>query len=192
MAHYTPAAGLELPARSAYASPQKAMHSPYSFKRFLLLVAACAALPVAAWTQGITFVRLSASPGMVTFRLAPTGVAPGSLPVSLTTQWNLRRGNVLTLYAYFTNPSAALSAGGASNIPSSAVSGTDASGTLLPFTGSGPFSTGGSLTIYQQRIRGANRTGIRTDAMSLQINTTGLGLGPGTYSGTLVIHAAAF
>ena len=168
------------------------MHFPYSFKRFLFLVAACAALPVAAWTQGITFVTVSASPGMVTFRLAPTGVAPGSMPVSLTTQWNLRRGNVLTLYAYFSNPAAALSAGGASNIPSSHVSGTDASGTLLPFTGSGPLSTGGSLTIYQQRILGRNRRGTRTDAMSLQINTTGLGLGPGTYSGTLIIHAEAF
>lgn len=167
------------------------MYSPHSFKRFLYLVAACAALPLAAWTQGLTFVRVSASPGMVTFLLAPAGVAPGSTPVSLTTQWNLRPGNVLTLYAYFTNPPAALSFG-ASNIPSSAVFGTDASGTLQPFTGSGPFSTGGSLTIYRQRIRGATRSGLRTDAMSLQINTTGLGLGPGTYSGILVIHAEAF
>jgi hypothetical protein len=191
MAHSPPAARLELPARSAYASPQKAMPSPYNFKRLLCLVAACIALPLTAWTQGITFVRISAAPGLVTFRLAPTGVAPGSMPVSLTTQWNLRRGTSLTLYAYFTNPPAALSSG-ASKIPSSAVSGTDASGTLRPFTGSGPFSTGGSLTIYQQRIRGRNRRGTRTDAMSLQINTTGLGLGPGLYTGTLVIHAEAF
>jgi hypothetical protein len=167
------------------------MHFPYSFKRFLSVVAACAALPLAAWTQGITFVRVSAAPGMVTFRLAPTGIAPGSSPVDITTQWRLRRGNTLTLYAYFTTPRAALSGGGAGNIPSSSVFGTDASGRLLPFTGSGPFSTGGSLTIFQQRIRGRNRRGQRTDAMRLQINTTGLGLGPGNYSGILVIHAEA-
>jgi hypothetical protein len=172
--------------------PRKAMHPSCSFKRFLCLVAACAALPVAVWAQGITFIRVSASPGLVTFRLAPRGVAFGSAPVSLTTQWRLRRGNVMTLYAYFTSPPAALSAGGASNIPSSRVAGTDASGRLLPFTGSGPFSNGGSLTIFQVRIRGGNRRGQRTDAMSLQIDTTGLGLGPGTYSGTLVIHAEAF
>lgn len=167
------------------------MHSPCSFKRFLCIFAGCIALPVAGWTQGLTFVRVSASPGAVTFLLPPTGIASGSMPVSLTTQWNLHPGNVLTLYAYFTNPPAALTSGGASNIPSSAVSGTDASGALRPFTGSGPFSTGGSLTIYQQRILGHNRQGQRTDAMSLQINTTGLGLGPGIYAGTLVIHAEA-
>ncbi|HEV1995218.1 MAG TPA: hypothetical protein VGR03_12890, partial [Candidatus Acidoferrum sp.] len=176
MALYPPAAELELTPPSAYASPQKAMHCPYSFKRFLCLLAACAVLPVAVWAQGITFISVSASPGLVSFRLAPSGVAPGSTPVSLTTQWRLRRGNVITLYAYFTNPPAALSAGGASNIPSSHVSGTDASGRPLPFTGSGPFSNGASLTIFQVRIRGVNRRGQRTDAMSLQIDTTGLGL----------------
>ncbi len=148
------------------------------------------ALPLAAWTQGITFVRVSAAPGIVMFRLAPAGVANGSTPVSLTTQWSLRRGNVLTLYAYFANPAAALSSG-AARIPSSSISGSDAAGTLRPFTGSGPFSAGGSLTIYRMPIRGINRRGLRRDSMSLQINTTGLGLGPGTYSGTLVIHAEA-
>jgi hypothetical protein len=194
MAHSPPAAALELPAQSAYASPQKAMNSPHRGRRFLGTLAVLAALPMAAWAQGPfppTFVRVAAAPGMVTFRLAPRGIARGSTPVDLTTQWRLRRGNVVTLYAYFTRPAAALTAGGAANIPSSSISGTDASGRLLPFTGSGPFSTGGSLTIFQERIRGRNRRRTRTDAMSLQIDTTGLGLGPGTYSGILVIHAEA-
>lgn len=171
------------------------MNSPHRVRWFLGIVAALAALPLSVWAQGPfapTFIRVSAAPGVVTFRLAPRGVAAGSTPVSLTTQWNLQRGNVVTLYAYFTQPAAALSAGGASNIPSSRVFGTDASGRLLPFTGSGPFSTGGSLTIFQERIRGGNRRKTRTDAMSVQIDTTGLGLGPGTYSGILVIHAEAF
>ncbi|NDQ55694.1 MAG: hypothetical protein GZ088_01315 [Acidipila sp.] len=112
--------------------------------------------------------------------------------MSVTTLWRLRRGNVLTLYAYFTNPPKALTSGGAGSIPSSNVSGTDSSGRFLPFTGSGPFSTGGSLTIYQLRIQGGNRQGTRTDAVALKIDTTGLQLGPGVYGGTLVIHADAF
>jgi hypothetical protein len=64
MAHSPPAAALELPAQSAYASPQKAMHSPYSFKRFLCAMAVLAALPLAAWAQRPprTFVRVAAAP----------------------------------------------------------------------------------------------------------------------------------
>lgn len=169
------------------------MHSRHRVKLLLRVLTAWAALPLAAWAQGPfppTFVRVSASPGLVTFRLSPSGVAPGSTPVNITTQWLLLRGNVITVYAYFTAPAAALTSG-ASKIPSSKVSGTDASGRLLPFTGSGPFSTGGSITIFQERIRGRNRRKTRTDAMSLQIDTTGLGLGPGAYSGTLVVHAEA-
>jgi hypothetical protein len=169
------------------------MPSRHRVRPFLIILAAWAALPPVAWAQGPfppTFVRVSAAPGLVTFRLPPSGIAPGSAPVNITTQWRLRRGNTLTVYAYFTAPAAALTSG-ASKIPSSKVSGTNAAGTLLPFTGSGPFSTGGSITIFQERIRGRNRGGTRTDAMSLQIDTTGLGLGPGVYSGTLVIHAEA-
>ena len=138
-----------------------------------------------------TFVQVNAIPNLVAFRLAPSGVSTGSTPVNVSTFWRLRRGNTLTLYAYFTVPAKALTSGAAGSIPSSSVFGTDSSGRFLPFTGSGPFSTGGSLTIYQLRIRGRNRRGRRTDPIALKIDTTGLRLGPGVYSGMLVVHADA-
>ena len=185
-----------MPAPSAYASAQIVMRSSHLFGLALLLLAAIAAAPPLA-SQGPepfarTFVNVSAIPGLVAFRLAPSGVSTGSNPVSVTTLWRLSRGNVLTLYAYFTNPPKALTSGGAGSIPSANVSGTDSSGTFRPFTGSGPFSTGGSLTIYQLRIQRGNRRGTRTDAVALKIDTTGLRLGPGVYGGMLVIHADAF
>lgn len=179
-----------------YTSAQSAMRSSHLFSLALWLLAAIAAAepPAAQKPQPFaqTFVNVSAIPSLVAFRLAPSGVSTGSNPVSVTTLWRLRRGNVLTLYAYFTNPPNALTSGGAGSIPSANVSGTDSSGRFLPFTGSGPFSTGGSLTIYQLRIQGGNRQGTRTDAVALKIDTTGLQLGPGVYGGTLVIHADAF
>ena len=183
-------ASAQMPMRSA----QIVTRSSHLFSLALLLLAAIAAAPPLA-SQGPsarTFVNVGAIPSLVAFRLAPSGVSTGSNPVSVTTLWRLRRGNVLTLYAYFTNPPKALTSGGAGSISSANVSGTDSSGRFLPFTGSGPFSTGGSLTIYQLRIQGGNRQGTRTDAVALKIDTTGLQLGPGVYGGTLVIHADAF
>lgn len=167
------------------------MPSHHRVRFFLRILLAWAALPLGAWAQGPgSFVSVAASPGLVMFSLAPSGIAAGSAPVNITTQWLLHPGNVVTVYAYFTVPAAALTSG-AAKIPSSNISGTDASGKLLPFTGSGPFSMGGSITIFQERISGGNHNKTRTDAMSLQIDTTGLGLGPGVYSGTLVVHAEA-
>jgi len=96
----------------------------------------------------------------------------------------------LTLYAYFSIPAAALSGVAGRRIPSSKVSGKIGGAAFSPFTGVGPFSAGGSLTIFGQRVRG-NRRGTRTDSLDLQIDTTGLGLAPGAYSGILRIQAQA-
>ncbi len=153
-----------------------------------------AALSLAANAQGPlapSFIRVSAAPGLVTFRLRPNGPANGSSPVTLVTSWRLQQAVQVSVYAYFSNPPAALSSSGG-KIPSSSVFGTDASGRLLSFTGTGPFSRGGSLTVFQERVLGRNRRRTRTDSMSLQINTTGLKLGPGNYTGLLIIQAHVF
>jgi hypothetical protein len=77
------------------------------------------------------------------------------------------------------------------SIPSSHVLGRLPGGTFTPFTGAGPFSPGGSLLIFSQQVRN-NKRATRTDAVDLQIDTTGLNLQPGVYTGTLRIQAIAF
>lgn len=134
---------------------------------------------------------ISAAPGLVTFALPPNGVATGSSPVSITTTWQIQRGGTqVSVYAYFTNSAAALTNGMGSDIPSARVSGSINGGPLAPFTGTGPFSAGGSLTVFTQQVRN-NKSVTRTDTVNLQIDTTGLGLRAGSYSGVIRIQSFA-
>jgi len=134
---------------------------------------------------------IAVSPGLVSFTLKPSGVSSGSAPVTVTTTWQIQRGGTtITLYAYFSSPAAALRSGPGNVIPSSRVFGKVGTRPFSPFTAVGPFSAGGSLMIYSERVRG-NRQNTRTDTLDLQINTTGLTLSPGTYTGVLTILAQA-
>jgi hypothetical protein len=137
-------------------------------------------------------ITITASPGLVNFNLARSGIANGSVPVSITTSWVLPIlfGSVAE-YAYFASP-AALTDGAGDNIPSSSVSGSYDGGAYAPFTGASPFAGGSSLTLFNQFVLiFFNTTTTRTDTLNLQISTTGLNLPSGTYAGVLHIQAQA-
>jgi hypothetical protein len=134
---------------------------------------------------------ITAAPGLVSFALKPTGVAKGSFPVVITTTWRIQRGGTsVRVYAYFSNPPAALANSTGGNIPSSRVFGKVNTGSFLPFTGNSPLNSGGSLFIFDQQVKN-NKQLTRNDSVDLQIDTTGLQLSPGAYSGAMRIQALA-
>lgn len=147
-----------------------------------------------------TSLTVSAAPGLVNFALVRSGVANGSSAINITTSWSLPvRYTTVQEYAYFTSTVAALTDGAADNIPSAKVSGSPNGGAFAPFTGNSPFAAGSSLLIFStdpaggnNQNNGGNNTQTRTDTLSLRIDTTGLNLPAGTYSGTLNIRAQAF
>jgi hypothetical protein len=165
----------------------------------LLLTASAARAQINANVAGVnlaatldTSLTVVAAPNAVNFALVPNGVANGSAPITVTTIWSLRP-NVgdLTVYAYFTTPAAALSNGAGANIASARVAGSANGGPFVPFTGNSPFAVGSSITVATWRILGNNRDGTRQDTLGLQIDTTGLALPAGTYTGVLTIQAQA-
>ena len=131
-------------------------------------------------------ISVAAMPGLVNFALLPAGPANGDSPITITTTWDLNPSvTSVTLYAYFIDSAAALSSGLGDRIPSGNVYGKVGTGAFTSFTGSGPFGAGGSLTIFSENILGRNRRKTRTDALELRIDTAGLALPAGTYTGTL-------
>jgi hypothetical protein len=141
---------------------------------------------------------VSASPSVVNFNLVAGGVAHGSASVAVTTSWT---GSLclisctISLYGYFSNPTAALSGGGSPvvDIPSSAVLGQVPTGTpttFTPFTQTAPFGgAGAGLTLFQQGYFLLNFGGSRTDSLNLEINLTNQQIPAGTYTGTLYLQA---
>jgi hypothetical protein len=144
----------------------------------------------ATLNSGLT---ITAAPGLVNFNLVRNGTATGSAPVTITTSWTLPLifGNIVE-YAYFTNPAAALRDGASDNIPSASVSGSYNGGAFTAFTGASPLAAGSSITLFNQFFFiFFTNPGTRTDTLNLQINTTGLNLPAGTYTGVLHIQAQA-
>jgi hypothetical protein len=137
-------------------------------------------------------ITITAAPGLVNFPLLPSGVTTGSSPISITTSWVLPvLFGTIHEYAYFTSPASALADGAGDNIPSANVSGSFNGGAFTAFTGASPFAAGSSMTLFNQVIfiLFGNTTGTRTDSLNLRINTTGLSLPAGTYTGVLHIQA---
>ncbi len=134
---------------------------------------------------------VSAAPSLVNFALLPNGVASGSSTITITTSWVLKPPNTVTVCAFFNSAAAALTDGAGNNIPSTNVLGSPNGGAFTPFTGTSPFSGASSVTIFSQRVLGFSRQVTRSDTLDLQINTTGLGLPAGTYTGLLRIQAQA-
>jgi hypothetical protein len=135
---------------------------------------------------------IAATPASVNFTLAASGTAAGSAQISVTTAWALlaTRSSV-TLYAFASSATAALTDGSGHNIPAANLTGSPNSGAFSSFTGNSPFGTGTSLTIFTQAITAANLNTARTDTLNLNINTTGLSLPVATYTGVLTIRAQA-
>ena len=135
---------------------------------------------------------ISATPASVNFTLAASGTAAGSAQISVTTAWALlaTRSSV-TLYAFASSATAALTDGSGHNIPAANLTGSPNGGAFSSFTGNSPFGTGTSLTIFTQAITTSNLNTTRTDTLNLNINTTGLSLPVATYTGVLTIRAQA-
>jgi hypothetical protein len=133
---------------------------------------------------------VAALPATVNFALVVNGVANGNSPVTITTSWVLNPGDAVRLYAYFTSAAAALTNGAGNNIPSANVRGSANGGAFTPFTGLSPFAAASSIRVFvEDPVTAATRT--RTDTLNLQLDTTGLTLPAGTYTGVLVIQAQA-
>jgi len=139
-----------------------------------------------------TSLTVIAAPNSVNFALVANGIANGSTAVTVTTIWALHPSiGSVTLYAYFTSAAAALSNGAGTNIASSRVAGSANGGAFSSFTGNSPFAAGSSITLATWRILGNNRNGTRQDTLGLRIDTTGLALPAGAYTGVLNIRAQA-
>lgn len=135
---------------------------------------------------------ISASPTNVNFTLASSGASAGSSQISITTAWALlATRSSLTLYAFCSSPTAALSNGSGNNIPAANLTGSPNGGAFSSFTANGPFGTGTSLAIFTQAITTGNLNSTRSDTLNLNIDTTGLSLPVGTYTGVLTIRAQA-
>ena len=135
---------------------------------------------------------VTAAPALVNFNLIGAGgVAAGSVPISITTSWNLNPPLTATTYAFFASAAVALTDGAGDNIDSSRVLGSVNGGAFTAFTGVGPFSVNTSVQIFSVRIKGFNRVGSNTDSLNLEIDTTGLLLPAAIYSGLLIIQAQA-
>ena len=139
-----------------------------------------------------TSLTVTASPGLVNFPLVRNGIANGSATITVNTSWtvNFLIGTVKT-YAYFTSAAAALTDGAGDNIPSSSVSGSVNGGAFGAFTGASPFAAGSSITLSSTTIFLFNTTGNHSDTLNMRINTTGLNLPAGNYTGVLIIQAQA-
>lgn len=139
-----------------------------------------------------TSLTLSAAPGNVNFTLVPNGIANGSATVGIKTNWTLQTLiSTVTVWAYFSNATSALSDGAGDNIPSSSVLGSPNGGAFTAFTTTSPFGVGSSLQVSRFAVLGLGFAGTRTDTLNLQINTTGLNLPAATYTGVLHIQAQA-
>ncbi len=137
------------------------------------------------------------SGGSMNFTLYQGALANGSNPAAITTSWNVNPGKTgaISLYGYFTTPSAAL-AGPTYSIASSYVEGRMLTGlptTYTPFTQTNPVGpAGGSLCFFSETITGINKNKTRTDNLDVRINlTTSPPVPTGTYTGTLRIQARA-
>jgi hypothetical protein len=150
-------------------------------------------------TQSITLnatlgetLTIAASPATVSFTLVAGGTAVGTPTVNVTTTWVLGSRTAVNLYGYFASTTAALTGTGG-NIPTSEVLGSVNSGAYNAFTGTVALGTAGAgLDLFTQTITAANKSGNRSDTLTLEINLTAQPQLPaGSYTGTLTLQAQA-
>lgn len=138
--------------------------------------------------------------------LTPNAINAFPTPVQIRTEWDLPFffGGTMSLIAYFSTPTQALTTGSAS-IPSSRVeartSGSNPTNlaTFTPITGNavGGFGTAGGTVILWNwnAICGLGifcRQGDRTDQLDLRLNLVGFPLPAGNYAGVLNIRAVIY
>jgi hypothetical protein len=137
-------------------------------------------------------VTIAAGPGTVNFTLVPNGPAAGSAPVTVTTSWALLKTRTsVKLYGYFASANA-LNDGAGDNIPNTSVKASVNGGALTAFNTGTPYGGNFGMTFFNQAITAANANSSHgPDSIALTIDTTGLALPAGTYTGTLIIEAQA-
>lgn len=138
--------------------------------------------------------------------LTPNAINQFPTSVQIYTEWNLPYffGGTLSLVAYFSNPTQALSTGTA-NIPASRVegrtSGADPSllTTWTPINGNavgGVGTAGGTRALWEWPsycgLLIFCRQGDRTDQLDLRLNLVGYPTSAGTYTGVLNIRAVIY
>jgi hypothetical protein len=64
-------------------------------------------------------------------------------------------------------------------------------GAFQTFTANSPFAAGSSIQVRRTFIIFFNRSGSTADTLNLRINTTGLGLPQGFYTGVMNVQAVA-
>ena len=140
-------------------------------------------------------ISISLSSSAVNFNLAAGSASnAGSTGVTATTTWLLKPSvGSVSLYAYFSSSTAALTDGAGDNIPSADFQLSDNAGPLTALTTTVPFGgANAGLRVSNVKILGNNRSGSHTDQMNFNINLSTLpNLPAGTYTGTLTIQAQA-
>jgi len=140
-------------------------------------------------------ISVSLSSSAVNFNLTQGSASnPGSVSVTATTSWLLKPSvGSLSLYAYFSSSTAALTDGAGDNIPSADFQISNNAGPFTALTNTVPFGgANAGLQVSNVKILGNNRSGSRTDQMNFNINLSTLpNLPAGTYTGTLTIQAQA-
>ena len=117
---------------------------------------------------------------------------PGSAPLTVTLSWNCSCATV-SLYAYFSSATTALTDGAGDNIPSAAFSISDNGGAFLPLNTTQPFG-GANAGLRLVRLTNPPTSGSHVDTMNFNVNlSTGTlpALPPGTYTGTLTLQGQA-
>jgi hypothetical protein len=144
-------------------------------------------------------ITMMATPAAVSFNLVRSGTSLASAPIAITTSWSgVTLLSTISVYAYFSNPNAALSGGTpAVSIPASCVLGKNTSSGGTPtaftaFTQSGAFGSGNSLQLFTELLILGLGSSSRVDTLSLEINLSTLPQLPaGSYTGMLLLQTQA-
>jgi hypothetical protein len=146
----------------------------------------------AVLSQSIT---LTLSGNAVNFNLAAGSAAnPGNTSITATTSWTLKPSTgTLSVYAFFSSSTSALTDGAGNNIPSADFQISNNGGAFTALTNTVPFGgANAGLLLSSTKILGFNKTGTRNDVMNFNINLSPLpNLPAATYTGTLTIQAQA-
>jgi hypothetical protein len=137
-------------------------------------------------------ISLTLSSNAVSFVLtAGSATNSGNTGVTATTTWISRPGRDVSVLAYFSSATSALSNGAGSNIPSAAFSISNNGGAYLPLTTTVAFGgANAGRQIFTVKVTGQNKTGTHADNMLFNIDLSALPQLPaGTYTGTLNIQA---
>ena len=155
------------------------------------------AQPIALNATLAESLTLSLTANAVNFTLAAGASSnAGSTNITATTAWVLKPGRTaVTVDAYFTSATAALTDGAGNNIPSSAFKISDNGGGYTSLTSSVAFGAASAgLRLRTTSITGANKNSSATDIMAFNIDLSAGALPQlpaATYTGTLNIQAQA-